>query len=109
MTDGDFEVLSIVVSWSVTLPAVVLVIRRDERALRGVELERAWPPVSRDAAIFAMWNFFGLHPLCVLLHFARTRRTIVGYLKGLAWVVGILGAQAAAIEAAGAAVDLLGL
>ena len=53
---------------------------------RAEALARAWPPQSRDAAIFGLWNL-GVHPLCVLIHFARTRRSVLGTGLGLAWVV----------------------
>lgn len=66
MTPGNLELVEIVVSWTTTLPAVAVVIVRDERRLTGERLARAWEPPSRDAAIFGTWNL-GLHPLCVLV------------------------------------------
>ena len=96
MTDGNLELLQIIASWAVTLPAVAWVIVYDERRLQGAQLGRAWPPVSRDAAIFGLWNM-GVHPLCVLIHFVRTRRNLRGVLLGVAWCVAVvtlgIGAQ----------------
>ena len=108
MTPGDLELVQVVVSWAVTLPAVVLVIRIDERRLTGAALERAWPEPSRDAAIFGLWNA-GVHPLCVLIHFARTRRTGPGVLLGLGWLVAILLVDAGVQLGAAAAIERLGL
>jgi hypothetical protein len=108
VTDGDLELYEILAAWSVTLPAVVTIIVRDERRLTGKELERAWPPQSRDAAIFGLW-MMGVHPLCVLIHFVRTRRSPWGVLLGLGWlavvVMGALGSELAM----DATIELLGL
>jgi hypothetical protein len=93
VTDGDVEAVQVIVSWPISVLAAALVIVLDERRLKGEALERCWPPASRDAAIF------GLHPFCVLVHFARTRRSVWGSLLGLAWLglvlAIILGAQLA--------------
>jgi hypothetical protein len=108
MTDGDLELVQVIVSWVVTLPAVVVVIRTDERRLEAEALARAWPPQSRDAAIFGLWNL-GVHPLCVLIHFARTRRSVLGTGLGLAWVVAILLADAGVQSGVALAIERLGL
>jgi hypothetical protein len=108
MTEGNLEFVQVLVSMVVTLPAVVLVIIADERRLGEEALARAWPPVSRDAAIFSLFNL-GVHPLCVLIHFARTRRTVVGTLLGLAWLAGILLVDAGAQTGVVAAIKLLRL
>jgi hypothetical protein len=108
MTEGNLELVQVVASWLFTLPAVALVIVQDERRLAGEALARAWPPQSRDAAIFGLWNL-GVHPLCVLIHFWRTRRTAYGVVLGLAWFVGILAGGAGVQLGAAAAVEGLGL
>lgn len=108
MTDGNLELVQVIVSWVVTLPAVVLVITADERRLKGEALARAWPPQSRDAAIFGLWNL-GVHPLCVLIHFSRTRRSVLGTGLGLAWVVAILLVDAGAQSGVAFAIERLGL
>jgi hypothetical protein len=95
VTPGNLELLRIVASWTATVPAVATIIVRDERRLRGDELARAWPAPSRDAAIFGLWNF-GVHHLCVLVHFARTRRTVRGASLGLLWLVAIVAVDASA-------------
>jgi hypothetical protein len=106
MSPGDLEFVQLLLSWAVTGPMVVAVVRLDERRLRGACLARAWPPVSRDAAIFTIW-MLGFHPLCLLafylVHFGRTRWSARGLTLGLAWtiftVAGALWAQVIAAVA----------
>jgi hypothetical protein len=95
VTPGNLELLQIVASWTVTVPAVATIIVRDERRLRGEDLARSWPAPSRDAAIFGLWNL-GVHHLCVLVHFARTRRTIRGTGLGLLWLFAVVVVDATA-------------
>jgi hypothetical protein len=89
------EVLQIIASWLVTIPLVVWLFHRDEGRLAPEQRARAWPRVSRDAAIFAGWNM-GLPHLCVPVHFWRTRRSALGLLAGFAWTIGITAAGVAA-------------
>ncbi len=99
MTPGNLELVQVLASWTATLPAVIAIIVADERRLAERELERAWPSVSRDCAIFALWTL-GVPHLCVLIHFVRTRRSLGGAVKGVLWVGAVclcdLGAQFAA-------------
>lgn len=99
MTPGNLEFVDLIASMVTSLSSVSAIIVLDERRLRGEELARAWLPVSRDAAIFGLANV-ALHPVCVLLHFVRTRRSWVGVVLGFLWlvivVVADLGAQVAA-------------
>jgi hypothetical protein len=108
VSPGNLELVQIVASWAVTLPAVAVVIVQDEKRLKAAALERAWPPQSRDAAIFGLWNL-GVHPLCVLIHFARTRRSVLGVLVGVGWLIAILAAAAASEAVAALAIGWLGL
>jgi hypothetical protein len=105
---GDLELLQIVVSWAFTLPAVVAIIVIDERRLDGEKLARAWPAPSRDAAIFGLWNL-GVHPLCVLIHFVRTRRGFAGLDLGLFWFGAVAAVDVCAQLGVAAAVGWLGL
>jgi hypothetical protein len=107
VTPGNLELVQVIASWAVTLPAVAAIIVLDERRLRGAELARAWPPPSRDAAIFGLWNL-GVHHLCVLVHFSRTRRNVRGVALGLVWLVAVTAADVGAQFGATAAVDWLG-
>ena len=108
MESGNLELVQVVVSWLTTVPAVAFVIVQDERRLTGEALARAWPPVSRDAAIFGLWNL-GVHVLCVLVHFVRTRRSVRGVLLGLGWLTAILAVSAGAQLGVEAAIEGLGL
>jgi hypothetical protein len=108
MTGGNLELVQVIVSWCVTLPAVIIVIRTDERRLRAEALERAWPPQSRDAAIFGLWNL-GVHHLCVLIHFVRTRRSLLGIGWGLLWFLAIFAADVGAQLGVATAIERLGL
>jgi hypothetical protein len=93
------------------VPAVVAtVVRLDERRLKGVRLERAWPPVSRDAVIFASWQFsllFGLPALFVW--FVRTRRSLFGVLQGLAAAGLLFAAAYLSVLVPALVIDWLGL
>jgi len=103
VTPGDLELAQLVVSWGVNLSAAAAVILRDERRLAGDALARAWPPASRMAAIFVF------SPLCVVVHFARTRRLGPGLAVGVAWVAAIVAADQGLQRLTAAAVDRLGL
>jgi len=105
---GDLELLQVVVSWALTLPSVAAIIVVDERRLRGEELARAWPAQSRDAAIFGLWNL-GVHPLCVLMHFIRTRRGFAGVDLGLFWLGAVVAVDIGAQLGVAAAVGWLQL
>jgi hypothetical protein len=83
VTPADAEVFEVLADWAVTLPATILLIRRDERRLEGERLARSWPPSSRDGAILGLW-LFGLHPLAVAIHWFKTRASIEGYAIGVA-------------------------
>lgn len=108
MTPGNEELARVVTSLIVTLPAVIAIIVNDERRLSEAQLERAWSPQSRNSAIFALLNV-GVPQLSVLVHFIRTRRTILGAAIGLAWVVAIVLCDIGAQFAAVATIDWLGL
>jgi hypothetical protein len=107
VTEGNLELLQVIVSWVVTVPAVATILVVDEHRLRGEELARAWPSPSRDAAIFGVW--LGVPPLCVVVHFVRTRRTVGAFLHGLGWFFTVIAADLGAQVAAAALVDWLGL
>jgi hypothetical protein len=104
VTPANEEFVQVVASLAVTLPAVAAIIVFDERRLAGPELERAWPPQSRDCAIFALFNL-GVPHLCILIHFIRTRRSLRGATLGLLWVAAVIlcdvGAQFAAVTSVG--------
>lgn len=86
----DAEFVDYVLAWLVAMPATYAILRFDESRLSEERLEHAWPPTSRNAAIVA----FG--PLCLLVHFVRTRRSFwVGLFFGVAAFVLVGAAHAA--------------
>jgi hypothetical protein len=81
MGGADLDAVDLAVSWAFELAAATAVVLADERYLERkrdeLRFSRTWPPASRMAAIF----FFG--ELAVFLHFARTRRSVLGVVLGL--------------------------
>ena len=104
--DDPREVVILVVSLVVLMTASAVVVRLDERRLGEDELERAWPPSSRDNALIGLallaaplLGLFG-----VWFHFFRTRSPALwppwrwspkGFFLGLAAVVVVLVVHAA--------------
>lgn len=68
--------LTIALSW--------WVVRRDIRQLEPPELDRAWPDASFWSAIVAF------APLCIFVHFVKTRRSLKGVLLGLLWTAAVV-------------------
>jgi hypothetical protein len=83
VTPGNEEFVEVCVTLVVPLAIVVPLLRFDERRLKPAQLERAWPPVSRDAAIFAPWLLLGMPQLCLPVHAVKTRGWLVGLVPGL--------------------------
>lgn len=67
---------------SILFPAFV--IKKDLARLAPLPLSRAWNDASLWSAIVA----FG--PISLVVHFTRTRRSLLGLLLGLAWAAGSL-------------------
>jgi len=63
----------------IAVPAVI--VRRDLGRLTGERLARAWPEASLWSAVVV----FG--PLCLPIHFIRTRRSWAGLGLGAFWLV----------------------
>jgi hypothetical protein len=82
----------------IAVPAVV--VRRDLRHLSGEPLARSWP----DASLWAAVVMFG--PLCVPIHFIRTRRSWLGVGLALLWLAATLLLIALPIEALAAIFNL---
>jgi hypothetical protein len=74
------EVLSFSVQLALNVGITAFILRWDEGRMDALASARAWPPASRWAAIVA----FG--PLCIPVHFVKTRRSLVGGLLGLIWM-----------------------
>jgi hypothetical protein len=76
------EVLVFSVQLAATIGVSAWVVRRDVSRLGPTLLSRAWPDSSLWAAVVCF------SPLCVLVHFLRTRRSFVGVFLALGWFVG---------------------
>jgi hypothetical protein len=77
-----------------------LIVRRDLRRLADERLARAWTDASFLSAVVA----FG--PLALPIHFAKTRRSLIGFGLGVGLGVLSLAAQAAAVALLAAACGL---
>jgi hypothetical protein len=71
------EVLLLALSFVLNAALPYFVVRYDLKRLSEEQLARAWPDSSVLAAVYA----FG--PLCLPVHFARTRRSWLGFGLGL--------------------------
>lgn len=60
------------------------VLRRDMRRLSAEGFARSWNSASFWSAVVV----FG--PLCIPVHFVRTRRSVRGFLVGLGWAAGVI-------------------
>jgi hypothetical protein len=86
VSPGNLELVQVLVSWAVLIPGAAVIIARDERRLRGQQAAHAWPPASRDSALFAIYNVSLFVLLVVPLHFVRTRRSLRGLALGVLWL-----------------------
>ena len=71
------EILELTLSAVFTSGAAFWIVWFDERRLTPEQEYFAWPETTRLAAVVA----FG--PLCLPVHFWRTRRSLLGFLFGL--------------------------
>ena len=74
------EVLLFTLSLILGIAVPRAIVQRDVRGLSGELLARSWPDASAWAAVVA----FG--PLCVPVHFIRTRRNLLGVALGIGWL-----------------------
>ena len=56
------------------------VLRRDVRKLDPEQRERAWNEASFWVAVVVF------NPICIPIHFVRTRRSLAGFAMGLLWM-----------------------
>lgn len=89
------EVLLFTLSFALGITVPAWIVRRDLRRLTGEPLARAWP----DASLWAAVVVFG--PLCLPIHFIKTRRNGRGLVLSVLWLV-------AAIALISLPVELLG-
>ena len=83
----DVLLLGLQLVLGLVVPA--LIVRADIRRLPPKELARAWPDASVWSAVYLVSAF------AVLVHFTRTRRSLLGFLLGLVFCAvafaGVLG------------------
>jgi len=78
------DVLVLIVQLASTIAVSAWVVLHDVKRLEPRLLERAWPESSLWSAVVCF------SPLCVLVHFLRTRRSLLGVGLALAWFAGTL-------------------
>jgi len=78
------EVLVLLVQFFASIFVTAWIVRFDIRRLPPALRERAWPDSSLWAAV--VW----FSPLCLLVHFLRTRRSLTGLALGVAWLFGAM-------------------
>jgi len=85
------EVLSLVVQMALGILVPWWIVRHDLRHRAPAELARAW----NDASFWTAIVVFG--PLCIPVHFIRTRRSLWGVLLGVLWMAAAVVAIAVPI------------
>jgi hypothetical protein len=81
MLRGVGEVLLYALSFALSIAVPATIVRWDLARLTGERLARAWP----DSSVWSAVVVFG--PLCLPVHFIRTRRNWVGLALGVAALV----------------------
>jgi hypothetical protein len=87
------ELLLFTLSFALGIFVPQAIVRRDLSRLSGDRLARSWP----DASLWSAVVVFG--PLCVPVHFIRTRRGWLGLGLGAFWLVAALALVALPVEA----------
>jgi len=87
-------VVDLVLQMAMGVVLTASVLRWDMRRLPPERLARAWNVASFWSAVV------GFGPLCLVVHFIRTRRSLAGALLGLAFALAVLLALGAAAEVA---------
>jgi len=78
------DLTSVLLSLFGSSAIVFAIVWWDERRLSYEQLDRAWPTSTRLLAPLA----FG--PMCLPVHFWRTRRSVPGVLLGVVYALGVL-------------------
>jgi hypothetical protein len=73
------DIVPLIVQFAATIWVSAWVVRRDLRRLAPDLLSRAWPESSFWSAIVCF------SPICVPVHFVRTRRSALGVGLGIVW------------------------
>jgi hypothetical protein len=80
------EVVELIVQLSATIFVSAWVVRHDLKKLAPELLSRAWPDSSFWSAVVCF------SPICVPVHFVRTRRSARGVALGVAWFTATVAA-----------------
>jgi hypothetical protein len=78
------EILALLVPNVIAWSAVFALFAWDERRMTDEQRARAWPVASRRIAVVLF------SPLCVLLHFLRTRRNLRGVVEAIFWTAALV-------------------
>jgi hypothetical protein len=78
------SVVDLVLQIGLQITLTAWVVRRDMRRASPGRLVRAW----NDASFWSAVVVFG--PLCIPVHFVRTRRSFVGLVIGAAWMIAVM-------------------
>ena len=78
------SILTLVLELLLGVLLTAWVVRFDRRRLPPERFLRSWNDASFWSAVVA----FG--PLSIPVHFARTRRSVLGFVIGCAWMIGVL-------------------
>ncbi len=89
------EVLLFTLSLALGIAVPATIVRWDLRSLTGERLARAWP----DASLWLAVVVFG--PICLPIHFLRTRRSWWGLALAVFWLVCALLLVTLPVEALG--------
>jgi hypothetical protein len=82
------EVLSLVIQMALGILVPWWILRRDLRQRPAEQLARAW----NDASFWTAIVVFG--PLCIPVHFIKTRRSLWGLILGVFWMAAAIAAIA---------------
>jgi hypothetical protein len=110
VTPGNVEFVQVVTSMAVCTGGVAAVLKLDERLRERAWSEHAWRPITVDAAVFGTFLFSWLYGApALIIHFVKSRWSLLGFGLGLAWAVALVAADLAAQVGVAAAIEGLGL
>jgi hypothetical protein len=78
------SVIDLVVQLALQITLTAWVIRRDMWRTPPAELVRSW----NDASFWSAVVVFG--PVCIPVHFVRTRRSFLGLAAGIDWMMAVM-------------------
>jgi hypothetical protein len=107
---GDVEFVDVLCSMTVWTGGVAAIVALDWRRLTEGQLCRAWLSSTRDTLVFGAFLFGVLYAgPGLLIHFVKTRRSLLGVVLGLLAPIALLVVDVGAQLGAEAAIDWLGL